>query len=227
MKRKVAQQREYDIPFVGINVKTITLNTRQRDTLARLFNGQPSRAFVIAYCYMVGLYVEHKAAVISSTAAAVQKRLEAVADNAKSLQKSLKQLNLTDHTLYDSSMRRGAYRGDPYTTLNQLSYTISHVLPAIKASVARLEKSPKRGRMPAFAEQALAKGLCQLLFEETNVVPTIKKDGAFDRLLSLSLSHAGSAKPRRDVTDLMRHSLKEPPHYALLLRLFEKELLES
>jgi hypothetical protein len=84
-------------------------------------------------------------------------------------------------------------------------------------------KELKQGRMPAFAERALAQALCQILFEETGVVPTSKKGGSFDQLLRIALDHFSNGRPRKDVADLMRSALSEKPTLRYLLKLLNTE----
>jgi hypothetical protein len=104
--------------------------------------------------------------------------------------------------------------------LNELAEKLEHFLPVIEEALGIVAKEPKQGRMPALAERALAKVLCQILFEEIRKTPTTKRGDFFDRLLRLAFAQAPNQRHLVDVVDLMRFSLKEKPEDPWLLSRF-------
>jgi hypothetical protein len=214
MARKVARQRAYDIPFIGAGITPVRLSRKQSDALARILGRRPSREFMGAYCYLLATYVAYRASVSRSTVAAVHARIERVINAAKTLQNSLNDLELTDRMLFNRVATKYFLRDQPRTHLNELSGGIAYFLPVIEEAQAIIKKEETRGRMPAYAERALARSLCSILFEETGVKPTARANGTFDRLLRLAFTHAKNGNPRNDVVDLLRfslpHTLEEP-----------------
>jgi hypothetical protein len=218
LPRKVARQREYEIPFVGVGIEPMALGKREIDAVARILRRQPSQEFKAAYCHILAVYDAHRKSVSSSNAAAVLRRIRAVVDSAKTLQKSLSKLELTDKTLINRFATQRFLRELKYTGLNELAEKLEHFLPVIEEALGIVAKEPKQGRMPAFAAHALANDVRQIVFEETGKMPTAKRGDTFDRLLHLAFTQ--TANPRKDVFDLMRLSLKEKPKERWLLSNF-------
>jgi hypothetical protein len=220
LPRKVARQRSYDISFVGVGIEPAALGKREIDRVARILRRRPSQEFEAAYCHILAVYDAHRKSVSNSNAAAVQRRIRAVVDSAKTLRKSLSKLELTDKMLFGRFADKRFLRKLRYTGLNELSEKLEHFLPVIEEALGIIAKEPKQGRMPAVAAHALAKDLCQILFEETGEVPTTKRDDTFDRLLRLAFAQAPNPRHLVDVVDLMRISLKEKPKVRWLLSNF-------
>jgi hypothetical protein len=99
LPRKVPRQRKYEIPFVGVGIEPMALGKREIDAVARILRRQPSQEFKAVYCHILAVYDAYRKSVSNSNAAAVQRRIGAVVDSAKTLQKSLSKLELTDTTL--------------------------------------------------------------------------------------------------------------------------------
>jgi hypothetical protein len=211
LPRKVARQRGYDVPFVGIGIKPVALGRRETAAVGKALGRSPSREFMAAYCQMLAAYDAHRKAVISSTPAAVQRRIEDVANSARTLQESLRRLTLTDETLFNGAATGRFLRKVRSTGLGELSAKLEHFLPVIEEALGIIKKEPKQGRMSLFADHALAKGLCQILFEETGETPTTQQNGSFGRLLRVAFTQTANPKPGKDVSDLMRLSLREKP----------------
>lgn len=211
MPRRVVRQRNYDVPFVGTGIKPVTPELRDRDAVRRILGRPPSQKFMDAYDIEVANYIAHRAAVSRSAPAAVQRRMEAVENGARTLQESLNNLELTDKMLFSQFATKHFLSRQRYTGLDLLSEDISYFLPVIEEAIATVKKEPKRGRMPAYAERALAQSLWQILYEETNAAPTTTRGGVFDRLLRLALTHAPGARRRKDVVDLLRVSVRPMP----------------
>jgi hypothetical protein len=220
LPRKVARQRSYDIPFVGVGIKPVALGKRDIDRVARILGRQPSQEFKAAYCYILAVYDAYRKSVSNSNAAAVQRRIGAVVASARTLQKSLSKLELTDKTLINRFVTRRFLLELKYTGLNELAEKLDHFVPVIEEAIGIVTKESKQGRMPALAEQALAKDLCQILFEETRTTPTTKRGDTFDLLLRRAFAQAPNPRHLIDVVDLMRFSLKEKPKDRWLLSNF-------
>jgi hypothetical protein len=209
--RKVARQRSYDIPFVGFGIAPVTLGTRARAAMLTALGRRPSEEFVAAYCYFLASFEAHNKAVVNSSSAAIQRRIGAVISSARALQESLRKLELTDKMLFGKMTRKRFFRSEKYTELNELYERLELFFPVIEDALGVVAMEKKQGRMPAFAERALAQNICRILFEETGDMPTPKKGGAFDRLLLLAFAQIPNPTHRNDVADLMRYSLKEKP----------------
>ena len=220
LPRKVARQRSYDISFVGVGIEPAALGKREIDRVARILRRRPSGEFEAAYCHILAVYDAHRKSVSNSNAAAVQRRIGAVVDSAKTLQKSLSKLELTDKTFINRFVTRRFLLELKYTGLNELAEKLDHFVPVIEEAIGIVTKESKQGRMPALAERALAKNLCQILFEETGEMPTAKRGDTFDRLLHLAFTQTPNPSSRKDVVDLMRFSLKEKPEVRWLLSNF-------
>ena len=171
MPRKVARQRNYDIPFVGSGLAPVTLGPRERAEVTRILRRSPSPEFMRAYSFMLANYIAHRSAVTNSSPAAVQKRIGAVVRATKTLQKSLRSLSLTERMLIGRLELQRFFRKERCTTLDELYRAIADFLPVMEDALARVATEEKRGRMPAFAERALASGLCQILYEELGAIP--------------------------------------------------------
>jgi len=223
LPRKVARQKGYDVPFVGTGSATVALGMKETAAIRTALRRAPSQQFMLALSRLLSNYADHREAVTRSTPAAVWRRIKAVVDSTKTFQKTLSDLELTDIVHIDKFYTDRFLRGERRVGLNELAERLEFFLLMAEEALGAIAKEQKQGRMPAFAERALAKGLCQILFEETGEMPTTKKDGSFDRLLRFALDHVSERDrkdPRRDVTVLMHLALQQkpaPPH--LLSRL--------
>ena len=214
--------RAYDIAFIGFGGKAIKLTTRDKDTLAKTIKRQqPSPEFINAYCSILGAYVERKKNVTGSTARAIQKRIAAVAERASALQKTLKTLSDTDLIWLNHLATRRVLRGERCTAFNELSENIVYLLPLIAEANELLMNEPRGGSMPNYADQPLANEIGQILFEETEQMPTTQQGGVFDTLLKLAFIQAGNRKPRKNVRDLLRVALKIIRTENFLLQCFQ------
>ena len=201
-------KRAYDIAFNGFGGTAITLTTRDKNALAKTIECQPSPEFINAYCSILGAYVERNRIVTGSTAKAIQKRIVAVAECASALQETLTTLSETDLIWLNHLATMRILRGERCTAFNELSESIVYLLPVISEANALLMKEPTGGSMPNYADQPLANEIGQILFEETEQMPTTKQGSVFDTLLKLAFIQAGNKKPRTNVRDLLRSALK-------------------
>jgi hypothetical protein len=209
MPRKVARQRGYDTVYVGSNDLRPNLTAREIADVARAIGTQPGAEFLKAYRLILSTYAEYANAVSNSTPAAVQRRCSAVAGSTKALQKALQELQDTDRYLFLDLWTGRSRKGEKYTGLNEMEGTLSRFLPVVMDVLARIDSEPKRGRMPAYAERALARDLAQILFEETGVMQSARRGGPLDRLLRVAFTHAVMLTPRKDVVDLMNFGLRQ------------------
>jgi hypothetical protein len=196
----------------------VTLSVREIDELQSALKRKPSPEFILAFRYILSAFHGHRKAVTSATAAAVQNRISAVVDSAKILQKSMSDLEVTD-ALHLNKIISDRLWDERRAGLNELADKLALFLPMAEEALEAIAKEPKQGVMPAIAERALARDLCQIIFEETGEVPTAKKGDRFDRVLRFALDYHSGRKPRKDVADLMRSALKEKPTKRYLLSL--------
>lgn len=227
MSRRVPRTRAYDVVFVGKNDHPVDLTTSEIARIGSIVGHHPSSEFVEAYRYLIGSYAGHRLVVANSTAPALRKRFEAVIDASRVLHRRLSSLTPTDLSLYSRYTRLSARRGKETLGIDEYLSMVSQMAPNLHEAIKVLDQEPRRGRMPSFAEQALAKSVAQILFEETKVVPTSKKGGKFDRLLRLALSRKDGARARVDVADLMDLTLITPPTTHHLLDVFRNDPRKS
>lgn len=207
MPRHVRRTPNYDVSFSGIGIKPVNLTKVSINSIARILDQNPSDTFLTEYAEMVAIYVQYKGAVSKSSPAAVLRRLDAVRRNAQGLQASIAALELTDAMLFGRFAAQRLLRKQNYAELEYLAGVLSAFLPVIKSAVEAISREPRQGRMPAFAEEALAQRLHDILASESKLELTTKPGGCFDRMLRLALSELPGSKPRRDVVDLMRVGL--------------------
>jgi len=159
-----------------------------------------------AYEVSLATFIEHRAAVTKASAAAVSARIEAVIKGAGALKRDLERLELADAVLIGRCATRRFLRDEPFIGTERLLGALDLFLPVVQEAREIVAKEPKSGRMPAIAERALAEELGQILFEESQTMPTQTIDGQFDRLVRLAFVHA-KAKARKNVTDLLVYAL--------------------
>lgn len=214
-------KRAYDIAFIGFGGKAITLQKRDITSLTSAIKRQPSPEFINAYCSILGAYVERNRIITGSTAKAIQKRIVAVTECASALQETLKSLSETDLIWLNHLATMRVLRGERCTAFNELSENIVYLLPVIAEANALLMKEPTGGSMPNYADQPLANEIGQILFEETEQMPTTTQGGIFDNLLKRAFIQAGNRKPRKNVQDLLRVALKAIRTEHFLLQCFQ------
>lgn len=207
MPRREPRIRRYEVVFVGGDLGRPKLDQRKIDAIARVLGSNPSQEFLKAYSRLLSTYAAHAAAVKSATASAVSRRLHAVVEAAEALDRSLANLQSTDMAIFGRFAALRFLRGGSHTELNEIISNLEQFLPLVREALELVKREPKKGRMPAYAEQCLAQGIAQILCEEKNVVLDARRGGIFDRLLRLAFQHADPLRTRKDVVDLMKSGL--------------------
>jgi hypothetical protein len=208
MPRRKPLERGYEVSFVSGDLKQPELNQRKVDAIARVIGGYPSHEFLKAYRWLLGIHAASAATVKEATAPAISRRLERAVKTGESFHESLVDLEITDQTIFGQFARSRFFKGERYTEVYPMLRTLEQFLPVMQDALELVQKEPKRGRMPAYAEQGLAAGIAQILYEERKVMPDSRRGGVFDRLLQLAFQHADPPRPRKDVVDLMKIGLR-------------------
>lgn len=209
MARHIRRELNYDVPFGGVAFKPVTLGATTINALARILGHQPSSKFLNEFAEAVGIYAAYRRVVAVSGPTTIFRRLNKARGHAEALKESLAALELTDSMWFGRFATRRLLRGHEYAELDHVAGVLSAFLPVITSAAEAMSDEAKQGRMPAFAEEALARALRDILKRQPRADVTSKPGGSFDRVLRLALEELPDSKPRKNVVDLMRKALGE------------------
>lgn len=207
MPRRTPRERGYEQWFLPATVVPASIDRQQADSLRTALGRSPSEAFTKGYGYALGMYAAFAREVKASTSAAVSARLGRVKEAADDLAVALGNLTLTDHMIFGKAELPRFLNGTKYSGVRNVEQTIHDFVDVAADAIAIVDAEPKRGRPRAFAENALAQRIAELLRDELGERPQARRGSRFEKLLRLAFHHAGLQ--RDDVMDNMRTGLKQ------------------
>lgn len=171
--------------------------------------------FFADYELCVQSYIQDVANVKETAPAKVKRRIDAVSKNAIALREAITDLEPTDLGLINSFFTTRFLMGEKVVGPNEIIGSLDLFLKDVAAALVALDQLQSKGRIPAFAEQALAAGIARAIYRETGKRPTQTRDGTYARVLKCALDHGAKGledkrteKGRMDVQDLMRHGIE-------------------
>ena len=214
-KKDAGTRLDYDVPSVWPrNLPPVNLDSKEKKKINDCFNGLvPSEGFHEKFAHALSGFIWDVKVVQKATPAKVSERLKGgVQLHAHRLFDAINQLESTDHGIIDREFTRNLLAERPSVSVNRFRSQLKLFVQHTDAAVRSLEATPKRGRMPAYAEQVLSFNVDFAIYEEKGSYSSCYKDGLFANLLLVALSIGDKrlkrriGKHRTDVTDLMRHA---------------------
>lgn len=204
----------YDVSVVG-DLKPIALSHRERIDLRNALGKSPSDSFIQAYAVALDSYIRYsdEAAVLGPKQ--VIDRLKAVLDNGDALLKAIDDLRGADRCYIGRFWTMTFLAGKDAASENQSLKSLCLYLNDVQSAWRELDKTQRKGRMPAYSAQALARTIADAIFLQTGRFPPLTRGGMYDKVLQCALN-AGDKRigrtegiGRRDVMALMRIAKRE------------------
>lgn len=202
------------------------LTRDERIELKRALGRPPSNKFIREVEEWLGIYLWDREQVRKATRKQVRDRVAKVRAAIEALRAAIYELQASDLHLIGLAVKRESLKNRPTIStiriLGFLTLYLRHVAEAEMRIARTIAKGGARGRMFAYAEEAFARHIAELVWNETGKRPTTtrarKKEGQtgrgsiFTRVLTILLDFVGdSIKPRTDVEALARRALKSLP----------------
>lgn len=227
----------YDVVRIRRNsIAPYTLSRAVRSELTRAFGSTPSDTFIGDVEMRLGHYLWDREQVRDATPTKVQERIAEVRKQIDALHDAIDHLQDSDWFLIDSAVKRERLKNRHTISGNKMMGLLQlyrrHVAEAEMRIARTKPKGGAKGRMPAYAEEALAVCIADLVQHETGRRPTSTRtrkkeetDGSgrifpqateegpsgrgsiFTQVLTILLSSV-STKPRKNVEALARRALK-------------------
>jgi len=198
----------YDISVVG-GLKAIDLEQHERVALRNALNKSPSDTFTKAYAVALGWYVLYSKEVAVLGPGKVSNRLKTVLDHGCALLTAVDDLRDADRCYVGRFWTRKFLANEDAVSENQFLKSLGLFLDDVQSACHELEKTQRKGRVPAYPAQALAQMIADSLFLETGKFPPLTRNGVFAKVLSCAID-AGEKRignngtGRKDVMALMR-----------------------
>lgn len=206
----------YDVA-VFLELKPLLLTQAERVALRnalKKLNKSPSDTFINAYAKALGWYVAHSKEVGVLGPGQVSNRLKTVLDRGHALLTAVDGLRDADRCYISRFWARKFLANEDAASENQFLKSLGLFLGDVQSACHELEKTQRKGRMPAYSAQALALEIANALFLETGKFPPVTRDRLFDNVLRCAID-AGERRigridgaGRRDVMALMRSAKK-------------------
>jgi len=200
-RKKSAKNRiPYDVAFVGDGASNAKINPVK---LKKALGKEPSQEFLRKFEIAVSNYNGHLQSVKASSPAAMKRRIKSVHAAGLKLSAAMEELQLNDSLLIGRFFTRKFIAEQPAVSEHEFANSLAVFLEDVGQALSTIDGIEKKGAMPAFAGQALAINVAQLLANEEGEFPALTRGGVFDRVLRYAFG-----AERSDVMDLMRHAKK-------------------
>lgn len=213
--RRVKQRSRlpYDISFIGWDAPPIKLTKNDQTNLKKaLGKQQENEAFLYFYKQQISIYVDAANTQSLMTPEKVGKRLNSTLAHAKSLSDALDEMKANDHSFIDRLFTTKFLKNSPTQSVMQFRHALALFIPNLEAAATSVNNSQKRGRMPAFPQQALSQGIALAIHLLIGKFPPLTQGGLFSKVLICALNTGNShlaknnqhSTGRKNVMPLMR-----------------------
>lgn len=211
MSKETTGHLPYDVSVVGGSTP-ITLSPRETDKLRTALGSVPSALFLKIYTFGLGTYIEHRGQLTKVTPKPVMERLNKVLNHGKALRDEILRWETTDQTYVGRFWTKKFLSGEKACSENDMLKALNLFLTDVSDAVTELGATQRKGAMPGYANQCLARTIAQALYLESGKVPPMTRGKTFDRVLKFALDTANKrldkpSTPVSDVMDLMRFAM--------------------